>query len=60
MLANIRCKAENMPSQLNTLLFSLRSQRGLTIRQLSNLSGVPLTELNLLETDPFAVLVYAQ
>ena len=56
ILVNIRTGAQIVPSELNTLVFSLRCQRGLMQRQLSYLSGVSIAELNKLENDPNAVL----
>ena len=56
ILVNIRTGAQIVPSELNTLVFSLRCQRGLMQRQLSYLSGVSIAELNRLENDPNAVL----
>ena len=59
ILVNIRTGAQIVPSELNTLVFSLRCQRGLMQRQLSYLSGVSIAELNKLENDPNAVLTPA-
>ncbi|MDD3885650.1 MAG: helix-turn-helix transcriptional regulator [Victivallaceae bacterium] len=49
MLASIRNGVENLTSPFNRQLFALRCQRGLTVRQLSNLSGVPVSHIEVLE-----------
>lgn len=50
MLSRIRTGAENMLSPFNHLIFALRCQRGLSLRQLANLSGVPASHLKVFET----------
>ena len=50
MLSRIRTGAENMLSPFNQLVFALRCQRGLSLRQLANLSGVPASHLKVFET----------
>ena len=50
LLSRIRTGAENMLSPFNQLMFALRCQRGLSLRQLSNLSGVPASHLKVFET----------
>lgn len=49
MLTRIRNGVETMLSPFNQALFSLRCERGLSIRQLSNLSGVPASHLEVFE-----------
>ncbi len=50
LLSRIRTGAENILSPFNQLMFALRCQRGLSLRQLSNLSGVPASHLKVFET----------
>ena len=50
MLSRIRTGAENMLSPFNQTLFALRCQRGLSLQQLSNLSGVSVEHLRVFET----------
>ncbi len=55
MLAKIRTGAENMLSPFNQLFQRLRCQRQLTLRQLSNLSGMSIAHLKAFETCQDAV-----
>ena len=50
LLSKIRTGAEEMLSPFNQLMFSLRCQRGLSQRQLSNLSGISMAHLQMFET----------
>ncbi len=50
MLSCIRSGAETMRSPFNQLMFTLRCQRGLSLQQLSNLSGIPASHLQIFET----------
>ena len=50
LLSKIRTGAEEMLSPFNQLMFSLRCQRGLSQRQLSNLSGISMSHLQMFET----------
>ncbi|MDR0932004.1 MAG: helix-turn-helix domain-containing protein [Victivallales bacterium] len=49
MLAAIRTGEENLRSPFNDTMFSLRCERGLTLQQLSNLSGIPVAHLQVFE-----------
>ena len=50
MLSQNRTGAENLLSPFNHSLFALRCQRGLSIRQLANLSGVSADHIRVFET----------
>ena len=50
MLSCIRTGAENMRSPFNTVMSSLRCQRGLSLQQLANLSGIPIPHLEVVES----------
>ncbi len=56
LLSRIRTGASEMLSPFNRLMFSLRSQRGLSQRQLSNLSGISMSHIQMFETCFDAVL----
>ncbi len=49
MLMRIRNGVEEMTSPLNQMLFGLRCERGLSLRQLSNLSGISISHLEAFE-----------
>ncbi len=50
LLSKIRTGAETLVSPFNEMVFALRCQRGLTRQQLSNLSGVSSSHIEVFET----------